>query len=133
MISRQHRFHGYNSLSFVYRKGQAVRNQHISLKYVLNSRRSSYRAAIIVSRKVQKSATARNLIRRRLYEIIRSYEADINGPYDLIVTVFSEQIADWPDVQLRGQITELLERAGIVGGQPKTAAHVIVKANKEGS
>ncbi len=134
MISRQHRFHGYNSLSFVYHKGQTVRNQQISLKYARNDRRTDYRSAIIVGRKVQKSAVVRNRIRRRLYEIIHSLEPDITGSYDLVLTVFSEQIADLPAAQLHQQVTELLSRAGIVRAdhyQPLSATHAIVKTHKE--
>src|ERR1700691_5736781 len=100
MISRQHRFHGYNSLNFVYRNGQTVRNQLISLKFIVNGRQTTYRAAVIVSRKVQKSAVARNRIRRRIYEIIRASEADITGNYDIVLTVFSEQVAELLPVEL---------------------------------
>jgi ribonuclease P protein component len=134
MISRQHRFHGYNSLNFVYRKGQTVRNQLISLKFVHNDRQSTYRAAVIVSRKVQKSAVARNRIRRRLYEIIRASEPGITEAYDIVLTVFSEQVAEIPPVELTQQVTELLRKADIIKTEPvqnSPAAHAIVKSNEE--
>ena len=134
MISRQHRFHGYNSLNFVYRKGQTVRNQLISLKFIHNDRQSSYRAAVIVSRKVQKSAVARNRIRRRLYEIIRSCEPGITESYDIVLTVFGEQVAEIPPVELSQQITELLLKAGIIKearSHASPASHAIVKTKKE--
>jgi len=134
MISRQHRFHGYNSLNFVYRKGQTVRNQLISLKFIHNGRQSSYRAAVIVSRKVQKSAVARNRIRRRLYEIIRSCEPQITENYDIVLTVFSEQVSEIPPEELTQQITELLAKAGITkvaSSRLVPAAHAIVKTKKE--
>ena len=71
MISRKHRFHGYGSLRYVYQNGKTVRGPLASLKYVHNPRRDSYRFAIVVSKKVNKSAIVRNRIRRRLFAIIR--------------------------------------------------------------
>lgn len=126
MISKQHRFHGYTSLSFVYRHGSTVRNQQLAIKYVRNGRLSSYRAAVVVGRKVQKSAVVRNLIRRRLYEIIRTHQAGIVEPYDLVLTVFSEQVAELPAAQLSAQIVGLLTEAGILKSVPEPP-RVIVK------
>ncbi|MBI3337916.1 ribonuclease P protein component [Candidatus Saccharibacteria bacterium] len=88
MISRKHRFHGYGSLKYVYRHGQTVRGPLTSLKYTHNDRRQTYRLAIVVSKKVNKSAVTRNRIRRRLYEAVRQYESKIIEPYDLVITVF---------------------------------------------
>jgi ribonuclease P protein component len=126
MISKQHRFHGYTSLSYVYRHGSTVRNQQLAIKYVRNGRQASYRAAVVVGRKVQKSAVVRNLIRRRLYEIIRTHQAGIVEPYDLVLTVFSEQVAELPAAKLSGQVVGLLNEAGILKTRPEPQ-RVIVK------
>jgi ribonuclease P protein component len=126
MISQQHRFHGYTSLSFVYRHGSTVRNQQLAISCVRNARRSSYRAAVVVGRKVQKSAVVRNLIRRRLYEIIRTHQAAIVEPYDIVLTVFSEQLAELPAAKLSAQVVGLLTEAGILKSVPEPS-RVIVK------
>lgn len=114
MISKQHRFHGLGSLRPVYRHGKTVRGSSVSLRYQLNRRRATYRAAVVVSRKVHKSAVKRNLIRRRIYEIIRSWEERISQPYEFVITVFSDQLIDWPSDKLRREITGLAKRAGII-------------------
>ena len=126
MISKQHRFHGYTSLGFVYRHGSTVRNQQLALKYVRNDRQSSYRAAVVVGRKVQKSAVVRNLIRRRLYEIIRTHQSGILEPYDIVLTVFSEQVAELPAAKLSAQVVGLLNEARILKSVPEPP-RVIVK------
>ena len=56
MIHHTHRFHGRSSLRFVYQQGQVVRGQLVSLRYVRNGRQQLYRVAVVVSRKVSKSA-----------------------------------------------------------------------------
>lgn len=113
MIDRTHRFQGHGSLRFVYQKGQTVRGQYCSLKYILNRRRRKYRIAVVVSRKVHKSAVVRNRIRRRIYEIVRSEAARIQDPYDLVITAYSDQMAEMPADQLRQAIIEKLEKAEV--------------------
>jgi len=127
MIGRANRFHGYNALRHVYGRGQTVRGTHISLKYTANPRRSSstssslssFRAAVVVSRKVHKSAVVRNRIRRRIYEIIRGQAGAFDQPYDLVFTIFSDQLAELPAHELRQQVESQLERASILKGGPR--------------
>lgn len=129
MIDTTHRFQGYGSLRFVYQKGQTIRGPLGALKYIVNRRRQTYRAAVVVSRKVSKLAVVRNRIRRRLYEVIRSEAAYITEPYDLVFIVYSDQLANMPIEQLRASVHDKLEKAGVlragpVSGQPR---HAIVE------
>lgn len=114
MLSRAHRFHGYTALNYVYRRGQVVRGPLLSLKYVLNSRRRTYRVAVVVSRKVNKSAVGRNRIRRRIYEAVRSYSDRLTEPYDLVFTVFSDQLAEIDYTRLRKLVFGQLKKSGVL-------------------
>ncbi len=114
MISSLHRFHGHGSLRYTYTHGQTVRGPLTALRYVLNGRRKTYRLAVVVSKKVSKSAVVRNRIRRRLYEAVRRQEAKINEPYDLVVTVFGETMAEMPAEELDTLVRAQLKQAGIV-------------------
>src|SRR5581483_3048328 len=108
MITRRHRFHGLNSLRYVYQNGRTIRGPFFSVKVASNPRRNTYRVAVVVSRKVHKSAVARNRIRRRLYEAVRSLEADINQPYDIVLTVFNESLLEEPPASLSKQVKKQL-------------------------
>lgn len=112
MITRHNRFHGYNALSYVYRKGSTVRTAHCSLRYAPNHRRQTYRAAVVVSKKLSKSAVVRNRIRRRIYEQVRGL-VPVELPYDLVFTAFSEQLAGMPEKELNKIISGILQTAGI--------------------
>jgi ribonuclease P protein component len=112
MISRQHRFHGQRGLRAVYRFGASSRGPLFSIKSLKNDRRQGYRLAVVVSRKVHKSAVARNRIRRRLYETVRSLEQDLNQPYDIVLTVFSPLILEEPAANLTGQVKRQLKEVG---------------------
>lgn len=109
MISRSHRFHGYNSLRNVYRTGKVARGPLFAIKAADNPRRQSYRLAVVVSRKVSKSAVARNRIRRRLYETTRNFESQLSGGNDIVITVFHETVLELPQSQLDGQIKKQLK------------------------
>ena len=113
MIDKTHRFQGLGSLRFVYQKGQIIRGQYCSLKYIANRRRNTYRVAVVVSRKVHKSAVVRNRIRRRMYEVFRTEASRIRGSYDLVFTAYSDQLAEMPAEQLREAVIEKLEKAGV--------------------
>jgi len=113
MISKLNRFHGYNSLNGVYRKGKAVRGEYISLRYT-NSKREDYRLAVVVSRKVSKSAVVRNRIRRRIFEIVRLHRKELNKPWpqDLVISVFEEKAATIPAEELKTTVLKMLQKVG---------------------
>ena len=117
MIGRTHRFHGHNSLRFAYQNGKTVRGPLCALRYVRNERRSSYRLAVVVSKKVSKSAVVRNRIRRRLYEAFRELEPQVQMPYDLILTVFTEQVAEMPIDELRRALRAQCKQAGVLSAK----------------
>jgi ribonuclease P protein component len=114
MISRAHRFHGYNSLRFAYRNGQTVRGPLFSVTVALNPRRTKYRAAVVISRKVHKSAVGRNRMRRRLYEIIRGLADGVDKPYDIVITVFNDSVLNETQAELEASLRRQLAAAGVL-------------------
>lgn len=114
MLSRAHRFHGYNSLRHVYKYGQTVRLPILAIRYYQNPKRNSYRVAVIVSKKTEKSAVVRNRIRRRVYEAVRTVN-NITQPYDIVLTVFKAELKDMPDPELKRLIATALVKAKVIG------------------
>lgn len=115
MINRQFRFHGHNSLTYLFKNGKTVRGEFISLKYVA-SKGDDYRLAVIVSKKVSKKAVIRNRIRRRVYEVVRTIKKDYAKPwaYDFSFQIFDESIANVSHEYLHSEITKLLKKAQII-------------------
>jgi ribonuclease P protein component len=70
--------------------------------------------AVVVSKKVNKSAVVRNRIRRRFYEAVRRREAEIGRSYDMVLTVFGEQTATMPAAELEATVQDLLRQADII-------------------
>jgi len=114
MISRKHRFHGYGSLRYVYQHGQTVRGPLCAIRYVGNPKRQDYRLAVVVSKKVSKSAVKRNRIRRRLFEAVRLEAHQLKEPYDMVISVFSEQLTELPSADVRKMIRAQLKQGRLV-------------------
>ena len=114
MIARKNRFHGYGSLKYVYKNGKVVRGPLCAIKFTPNTKRQEYRLAVVVSKKVHKSAVVRNRIRRRLYEAVRLQASDIHTPHDIVITVFYEQIASLPPEELATLVRAQLKQAHII-------------------
>lgn len=112
MIIALHRFHGHNSLRFVYANSKTFRSSLFAIKVADNPRRKSYRCAVVVSKKVSKSAVVRNRIRRRLYEQVRTH--NITGPVDMVVTVFNADVATMPAPELQTAFQALLGQSGVI-------------------
>lgn len=70
----------------VSQKGNKVNLPSFYIKYLPNSGRS-IRTAIVVSKKVDNRATARNLIKRRVANIIRDNAANIHLVADVVISI----------------------------------------------
>ena len=131
MIGSVHRFHGRSSLRFVFQRGQVVRGPNLSLRFIRNDRQQSYRMAVVVSRKVSKSAVVRNRIRRRLYEIVRRAAPAITEPYDIVFTVFSDEPMRLSHGHLSALALGQLQKAGILSKQLVPEKHRDIVEGKE--
>lgn len=113
MLARAYRFHGHGSLRYVYSRGHVVRGKFAVLKYAPNPKRKQWRAAVVVSKKVHKSAVVRNRIRRRVYEIIRNTIPSGSPAFDIVFVVHVVQVAQLPSSELQNAIREQLIKAKI--------------------
>lgn len=108
MISNRFRFHGHGSLKYLFRHGKNQRTKYLTLKYCTNPKREDYRVAVVVSKKVARSAVARNRIRRRLYEMVRTNSDGIPN-IDIALIVHDERLADIDDSVIRSSLLPALD------------------------
>ena len=110
MLNRKYRFHSRGGVTFTYKHGKTIRTPNISLVYN-NNERGFERFAVVVSKKIIKSAVGRNRIRRRVYEAIRLELPNYKTPKDFIFVIYNRAIKDIQFSELRKQIHTLLEAA----------------------
>ncbi len=113
MIPFANRFHGHNSLKYVYKNGQAVRSRFLIIKNTPNVHRKKTRVAVIISKKILKSAVGRNLIRRRIYEYIRAKLPLLNGVNDIAIIVTSSELLTMSHDDLTEQLNQLFNQTGM--------------------
>lgn len=113
MLSGRYRFHGHGSLGFVYRRGKTVRSKHFGVRLIVNNRRADSRFAVVIGKKIYKSAVKRNRIRRRIYEIIRLELPKLKPAYDVVLSVSSGEPLVLPSSELQSEINHILAQAGL--------------------
>lgn len=129
MIASIFRFHTRGSLRWIYRNGQTKRSQYAVLRYVNHPKRTSPRVAVVVSKKVHKSAVGRNKIRRRIYEIFRHELPKLRPATDIVCIVTSAELRTLPSNEVNILLKQLLKQAGLYKKPPQSS--IITRSNKE--
>ena len=110
MISKKNRFIGRRDPRIVVKHGRHIRHGVFKLSHLDSKKHDSYRAAIMVSKKVSKLAPIRNRIRRRIYEQLRLQAADIPPATDMVIVVFDKVAATMGADELSTDIKALLAK-----------------------
>ena len=110
MLSSNYRFHSRGGVRYTYKHGKTIRTPKLSLVHANNSR-CRQRFAVVVSKKVLKTAVGRNRIRRRVYEAIRLELPKYQAKKDCIFVIYSKDIRTIPFEELRELIHNLLEES----------------------
>lgn len=120
MLSQKYRFHGHGSLRYLYRNGATVRNRAILLKYCENKHRVNSRVAVVVGKKVAKSAVKRNRIRRRIFEVVRKHWDHIKPHHDISLTVFTAEFMTMSPGEVEESVISVLTQARLYSKSPIT-------------
>ena len=112
MLSKKYRFHSRGGVRYVYQKGQTVRKPKMSLVFCENTRGFT-RVAVVVSKKINKTAVGRNRIRRRVYEVLRKNMDSIPKRVDYVFVVFSSDILKIPYKELEKLLGELVTESKV--------------------
>lgn len=110
MLNKKYRFHSRGGVKFVYKHGKTLRRPDLSLVFCDNDRGKT-RLAVVVSKKVDKTAVGRNHIRRRVYEAARLNFDKFKKPRDYIFVVYSKSLQDLPFADLQKLLRSLLEES----------------------
>jgi len=70
--------------------------------------------AVVVSKKVSKSAVVRNRIRRRVFAVVQMLRPQLTSQAELVFTVYDAKVASMPTDALKDEITMLLTRGKLL-------------------
>lgn len=108
MLAKKYRFHSRGGVKYVYQKGKTIRKPKVSLVFCDNTKGFT-RVAVVVSKKVSKTAVSRNRIRRRVYEAIRTNFEYLPLKRDYIFVVYSADVLRMPYNELVKTLGELVQ------------------------
>ena len=112
MLNKKYRFHSRGGVRYVYQKGKTIRSPKASLVFVENSRGFT-RVAVVISKKVIKTAVGRNRVRRRVYEALRNNFQYLPPKTDYVFVIFSKDVAMMPASELEKLLGDLVAEAKI--------------------
>lgn len=112
MLASKYRFHSRGGVKYTYQKGKTIRTPKFSLVFAPNQH-GKQRFAVVISKKVIKSAVGRNRVRRRIYEAIRLNLTEIPESYDYIFIVFSKDLKTMDFTEIEKLVLKLTEQAKI--------------------
>ena len=107
MLNSKYRFHSRGGVKYTYKQGKTLRRPAMSLIFNNNPRKGT-RVAVVVSKKVLKSAVGRNRIRRRVYEAVRLNWSQVKPARDYIFVVYSRELYNMPFGELQKLVRSLL-------------------------
>lgn len=108
MIGKANRFHGHRSVSNV--RGEVAHGRLMSIRFTKN-KKSDYRLAVVVSKKIAPTAVMRNRIRRRIFELVRTEKRLAGQPIDVIIYAKTSAIGDIEQGDLGREVTSLTKKA----------------------
>lgn len=111
MISKKFRFHGHVAIKRVYRQGRVARNKLGTLHIASVEGAKNSKVAVVVSKKVNKSAVSRNRIRRRIFEIVRTNNNYANSQMSIVFTIYLADAEKMSHEELKKLTEDLLKNA----------------------
>jgi len=114
MFTDAHRLRSPNAVRRPSRYGKGAKSKHMGIKYI-ESNIQGPRIAVVVSKKVSKSAVKRNRIKRRIIENIRqNFITKLNQNLDIVIFAYSSDIAKLPSVDLTLELNDVFQKANIL-------------------
>ena len=84
MLPKEHRLTDKKDFNYVFRQGWGLRSEFFIAKIVKNDRGVA-RFGFVVSKKLVKKATGRNLIKRRMSEAVKFFLNHLQGGCDVVI------------------------------------------------
>ncbi|MDP3985400.1 MAG: ribonuclease P protein component [bacterium] len=109
MMSREHRLSSRTEFDRIWKRGRVVYGSFLALRFLENNVKTP-RFGIVVSLKVSKRATKRNLLRRRIREALRTQFLPNIKNYDIVIMTKAEALTK-SYKEIKEELERLLHRA----------------------
>ena len=115
MLSIQNRLKDKKDFDRVFKKSRPIFSKKLSIRFTVRTKRDlPTRFGFIISNKIDKRATRRNALRRRLRAIVRSLISSIDPGYDVVVIVKQNFPYPYQYEEIEKELKEALGKAKLV-------------------
>lgn len=106
MLKRKERLDS-KTFSLTFKQGKRINNEHVTGIYFS---KNCFKAAVVVSKKIEKKAVKRNFWRRRVYALIREIKTDKVGYFIFLIKAKGVSLnrKDFNKI-IKAEIKEILE------------------------
>lgn len=111
-MQKEHRLARREDFNRVYRRGKSAANLQFVLYYLPQKEAGPFRLGVSVSKKLG-NAVVRNSIRRRMKEIIRLAQDELQPGLDLVI-IARKPVAEMEYEEMRKSLNHVMKRAGVL-------------------
>ena len=111
MLKKQFRITDSRDFERIYKKGKFQNGKYLKVN-VLENRRDFARAAVVISKKAEKSAVKRNEVKRKVREAVRIAYPELENGKDLVINIKKEAVGKKFE-DLKKDLLEILDKLGI--------------------
>src|SRR3989304_1178469 len=108
MLKKQFRITDSRDFERIYKKGKFQNGKYLKVN-ILENRRDFARAAVVISKKNEKSAVKRNEVKRKIREGLRIIYPDLKNGTDIIVNIKKEAVGKKFE-DLKKDLLEILDK-----------------------
>lgn len=112
MLKRLYRVTKDKEFQAIYRRGRFQSTALFSINY-LPGKKNVSRVGIVVSKKITKKATERNLIKRRIREVVQEIYPTIKNNYDIVISV-KKPVMDANFDTIKTTIKDMFTKTGLI-------------------
>lgn len=97
-------------ISFVLKKGKELKNKHFTIRFLEAENNKTNKYAIIIGNKISKKAVERNLLRRRIFNIIKNNNQMETDSSKNIVILPRKSVLEFSFNELEDSLIPLLNK-----------------------
>jgi ribonuclease P protein component len=112
MLKKIYRVTKEREFQAIYRRGKYKATALFSVHYLPN-RFGFSRIGIVVTKKISKKATERNLIKRRVREIAREMLPKIKGNFDVVISI-KKLATEKEYAEIHKELADIFQKAGLI-------------------
>ncbi len=113
MLSRQNRLTKRKDFETLFKRGKVVYGRHAQMRVMPTEKTSETRIAVVISAKTEKSAVARNRVKRQTREVLRLAMSQVKPGYDVAITLRASFVPLTYD-EKRNVLVTGLSKAGLL-------------------